>query len=238
MTRLLGSLLVVLLVGGCAGGPAAPPAGGAGTTFTGEVWTWDEVTNVVTLRQGDRTIRVKVTPEQIQGLRLYQTVTVRGELAPPGEIQTFVTPPPTLVPQGPPDQAEVSGTVSAVDPAGKIAVDSPRGRLQVWVTRETALRPGDPVRVEVRVQPLEAVPAPQGRTPVAPARVSPPEPALPAGAAPGEYAVVTGRITAVQPDGHVTVESTRGPVEVWVENAARYRVGGSAEVRTAVHPAR
>src|SRR2546422_7582784 len=35
-----------------------------------------------TLRQGARTVRVKVTPEQLVRLRLYQIVTVRGEPAP------------------------------------------------------------------------------------------------------------------------------------------------------------
>ena len=44
------------------------------------------------------------------------------------------------------------------------------------------------------------------------------------------------RITAVDRDGRITVESPRGPVTVWLPETARYGVGETVEVRTALHP--
>lgn len=235
MKTLVAALLAVLLLAGCAGRPAAPTAATpSATTFTGEVWTWDEQTRIVTLRQGAQTIRVKVAPDQFVGLQLHQIVTLRGELAGPAEIETFTTPPPALVPAGAPDRAEATGSVSTVAPGGILAATSDRGPIRVWVAPGTSFRPGDRVRVEMSVQLLE--PAPPG-TP-APQATPLPEPAASPATEPVDHARVTGRITAVDPAGRITVESARGPVEVWVPSAARYRAGQSVEVRTSVRPAR
>ena len=54
---------------------------------------------------------------------------------------------------------------------------------------------------------------------------------------PGDYAIVMGRVLAVDPAGSITIESVRGPVTVRVPNAGRYRVNDTVEVRTSVHPA-
>jgi len=235
MKPLVALLPAVLLMAGCTGRPAAPAAAAPpATIFTGEVWTWDEQINVVTLRQGAQIIRVKVTPDQLIGLRLHQIATLRGEPAGPAEIETFTTPPPALVPAGTPDRVEATGIVTTVAPGGILAATSERGPIRVWVAMATSFRPGDRVRVEMRVQPLE--PAPPG-TP-APQAAPLPEPAASPATAPVDHARVTGRIMGVDPAGRITVESARGPVEVWVPSAARYRAGQSVEVRTSVRPAR
>lgn len=229
-------LVVLALLTGCVAAPAR--TGGAPVeTFTGEVWVWDEQTNVVTLRQGLQTIRVRVTPDQLIGLRLHQMVTLQGEPAGPAEIERVVTAPPALVPSGAADETETRGTVARIDPAGTLTVDTPRGPVTVWraTPGPTSFRVGQAVRVGIRVQPLAALPPG-----VAPPR-GPDERAAPSTAAmaePGDYAAVRGRIGAVSPTGQLTVESSRGAVQVWVPNAARYGAGQWAEVRTSVHPAR
>src|SRR5687768_4480585 len=63
------ALTASLLAAGCATQSASRAPG---TTFTGEVWTWDENESTVTLRDGMEQVRVKVTPDQIRGLRLHQ----------------------------------------------------------------------------------------------------------------------------------------------------------------------
>src|SRR5437762_14013258 len=75
----LGSLALLSLAG-CASqttatvqAPASPPA----DTFTGEVWTWDERENTVTLGLGVQDIRVKTTHDQIRRLPLLQIATNR-----------------------------------------------------------------------------------------------------------------------------------------------------------------
>jgi hypothetical protein len=212
----------------------APPA--TPQTFRGEVWTWDEHTNTVTLRQtGGATVRVRVRPEDMRTLRLYETTTIRGTIDPPAEIASVTTPPPVLVPRGSADSAEATGTVGAVTPGGLIAVSTPRGPAQVWVTTSTGFRVGEPVRLRMQVQPLEAVSAGSTTTPPATAAI---QPSASPSTEPGDYAVVIGRILSVDPAGRLTVESPRGPVEVWVPVSTRYRIGQSVEVRTSVHPAR
>ena len=225
------------LAAGCATSTVAPP----GTTaFTGEVWTWDEQENTVTLRQGPRDIRVQVTPDQLIGLQLHQTKTIYGTLAPPKALPLVLVegPPSTVVPRGPADEMEVVGTVAAIDPAGKIVVNTPQGAVQVWrATNGLAFSPGGNVRVHMRVQPLDVVPARPGQSPAtapAPAAI---DPSAPARTEPGDYAVVMGRVLAVDPAGSLTVESARGPVTVRVPNVTRYRVNDTVEVRTSVHPA-
>lgn len=230
MKTLTTALLVVLALAGCATERAASAPGT--TAFTGEVWTWDQQANTVTLRQsGGQTIRVKVTPDQFIGLRLNQIATIRGELAGPAEIPTVQVPLGNLVPKGPADELEVTGKVSSVDPGGKAAIDSARGPVEVWVaTPATALRPGEEVRVKMHVQALQPVPARPGDPPAA--ALAPPTPAV--GPQPGDYATVRGPVKAIDPSGRLTIDSPRGPIQVWVPKADRYTINEYVEVRTSV----
>jgi len=232
---LIASVLVaVVIAAGCATTMAAPP----GTTaFNGEIWTWDEQENTVTLRQGARDFRVKVTPDQLIGLQLHQTKTIYGTLAPPKDLPVvLVEGPSTVVPRGPADESEVVGTVAAVD-AGGIAVNSPQGSVRVWrATDGLPFAPGANVRVRMRVQALDVVlitPGQPGVAVTAPATVAP---AASPRTEPGDYAVIMGRVLAVDPTGRLTVESARGPITVRVANVAGYKVGDTVEVRTSVHP--
>ena len=83
----------------------------------------------------------------------------------------------------------------------------------------------------MRVQPLDLVPARPGQA--VPVAV---EPSASAPTEPGDYAVVVGRVLTVDLSGRLTVDSSRGPINVLVPNAARYRVNDMVEVRTSVHP--
>ncbi|OLB93912.1 MAG: hypothetical protein AUH30_19020 [Candidatus Rokubacteria bacterium 13_1_40CM_68_15] len=231
MKSVLGLLTGVLLLAGCA--TTAPPAADMGA-FTGEVWTWDERTGIITLRQGGQYIRVKAAPDQFRGLDLHSTRTVYGVLAGPAEIQTVLTPPVPLMVSGTPDETDVTGRVTSIDPVGKIMIETPRGSVEVWVAQPTAsvVQVGDRVLVKMRVQPM--VPAPLGHAPAATTL----EPAASPTSEPGEYAVVRGRLLEVDPSGRLTVESPRGPITVWVPAGSRYQPGKTVEVHTSVHPAR
>lgn len=227
------ALFLAAGLAGCAAQqPAAPQPAAAQNTYTGEVWTWDEQANTVTLRQGTQTVRVKVTLDQLVGLRLYQTATVCGEPA-AAEIERITQPAGSLVPRGPAEDVELTGTVDRVDPAGTVSITSPRGPVTVWVATpgSTPFRAGDQVRVRVHVQPLELVAGKGGQPPA-------PDVAASVATEPGEYAVVRGPITASDPAGRLTVQSPRGPVTVWVQNGDRYPTGNSVEVRTSVHQVR
>jgi len=232
MKSVLGLLTVVLILAACA--VTAPPAGAQAVgAFTGEVWTWDEKAGVITLRQGGQLVRIKAAPDQFAGLQLHETRTIRGVPAPPSEITTFVTPPVPLVASGTPDEMEILGTVTSIDPIGKILITTQRGPVEVWVAQASApvVKVGDEVRVKMRVQPM--VPAPAGQA-------SPPaalEPAASPTSEPGEYAVVRGSLIGVEPSGRLIVESPRGPITVWVLSGSRYKAGSSVEVHTEVHPA-
>ena len=234
MKTVTGFLIVAaLVVGG-----TATHVWAAATAFTGEVWVWDEQTNTITLRQGLQTIRVRVNPDQFVGLRLHETKTIYGELAPDVELPLVKVegPPPVVVPRGPADELEVIGTVAVVDPGGKISVNAPQGAVQVWrATGGLAFDPGARVRVRMRVQPLDLVPARPGQAGAAPP-VAAVEPFASTRTEPGDYAVVMGRVLAVDPSGRLTVDSSRGPIDVLVPTATRYRVNDTVEVRTSVHP--
>jgi hypothetical protein len=238
MKRISGVLVAFVFVAaviaaGCATTTAAPP----GTTaFSGEIWTWDEQENTITLRQGMRDIRVKVTPDQFIGLQLHSNRTIYGTLAPPRELPLVVVEgPSTVVARGPADEMEVAGTIASAD-EGKIVVNTPQGSMQVWrATGGHPFAPGTNVRVRTRVQPLDVVlirPGVAG-APVAAAI----DPAASPRTEPGDYAVVMGRVLAIDPSGQLTIESARGPVTVRVPNVTRYKVGDTVEVRTSVHPA-
>jgi hypothetical protein len=224
-------VIVAAVVGaGCATTPAPPP----GTTaFTGEIWTWDEQTNTVTLRQGMRDIRVNISPDQIAKLRLHETKTVYGQLAPPAELPlVIVEGPSTVVARGAADEMEVVGTIVAIDPAGRIVVNAQQGPVEVWrATDGVAFTQGGPARVRMRVQPLDVVLVRPGSP--APVVI---EPAASPRTEHGDYAVIVGRVLAVDPSGRLTVHSSRGPVNVWVPNPGRYKVNDTVEVRTSVHP--
>jgi hypothetical protein len=230
MSRLALVSLVLLPLVGCASRtlPAAPTAG---DTFTGEVWTWDERENTVTLRRGAETIRVKTTPEQIRGLQLHQTATIRGQAAPPAELPTTITPAAALtpVPKGPVDQQMVKGTVTAVDPSGRLSIDSERGPLHVWAASGANQRfaTGDKVQVMMSAQAVDMVPASGGRAPSAT------DPSASMSSQPGDSAVVTGRVIGVD-RGIIVVESPSGPIQVWVGDSPRYAVSQSIQVRTNV----
>ena len=228
----LGSLALLSLAG-CASqtrtaqAPASPP----GDTFTGEVWTWDARENTVTLRRGAQDIRVKTTPEQMRGLQLHQIATIRGQLAPPADLPSTIAPPVAMtpVPRGEATQQTLSGTVTAVDPAGRLSIDSERGALHVWAAAGANQRfaTGDKVRVAMAVQPVDMVPASRSGA------SSSPSPSASMSSQPGDSAVVTGRIMGVD-RGLLVVESPSGPIQVWVGESPRYSVSETVQVRTNV----
>lgn len=222
-------LVVALMAAGCATTSTRSPA----TAFTGEVWTWDEQVNTVTLRQASGDVRVQVTPDQLIGLRLHETKTIYGVLAAPSELPlVMVEGSTTLVPRGAPDETEVIGTVASVDPAGRVTVGTPQGAVQVWrATDGSMLNPGARARVRMRVQPLDVVVQPGYTAPEAAADLA----ASPR-TEPGHYAIITGRILAVDPTGGLIVDSPRGPVSVRVANVARYRINDTVQIRTSIHP--
>jgi hypothetical protein len=232
LMKVIGAVTALLLLAGCATqGTPRPPA--AGEPFTGEVWTWDQRQSIVTLRQGDQTVRVKVTPDQMAGLRLHQTTTIRGELAPPAELNLVVPAEPmTAVPRGATDENELTGAVSMVDSVGRLSINSSRGPVHVWGAAgvEQRYRPGQNVRVKMAVQAVDMVP-----TRTRPASV-PEDPAAKPGSEPGDYATVTGRVVGVNPGGAIVVESPTGPIQVYVGDSGRYRVADTVQVRTSVHP--
>ena len=223
--------LALLPLAGCASRTSAT-AQAPGDTFTGEVWTWDERENTVTLRRGAEQIRVKTTPEQMRGLQLHQTATIRGQIAPPAELPRTVAAaaPMTPVPRGPVDQQVVTGKVTAVDPAGRLSIDSERGPLHVWAAANTNQRfaAGDKVQVTMAVQAVDMVPASQSKT-----SSSSTDPSASMSSQPGDSAVVTGRIMGVD-RGILVVESPSGPIQVWVGDSPRYTVSQTVQVRTNV----
>jgi hypothetical protein len=231
MKTLAMAVLITIALAACATQQSAP----TGTPFTGEVWGVNQDTSTVILRQGGgQLIHVKVSPDQASSVRLNQTTTVRGEQITPPDIERVTLPPGRLVPKGQADELETTGTVSSLDPAGKAAIASARGPVEVWVaTPTTAVRAGEAVRVRMQVQALDVLPVMAGETPPP---ATPPAPAV--GSEPGDYAAVRGAVRAVDPGGRLTVDTPRGPIQVWVPRADRYAVGQFVEVRTAVLPTR
>jgi hypothetical protein len=229
--------IALLLLAGCA---TAPPAASA-QTFTGEVWTWDEPNNIVTLYQpGGKIVRVKTTREQMRSLQHHQTARITGELAPPAELITVIkTGPSNPVPKGPAEVLEVNGTVASVDPNGRIAVTSDRGPVHVWAApgADQRFNKGAPVAVKMSIQPVDMVAAAPG-TPAAsssaPANVLA---AASPSSEPGDHAVVTGRIIGINPGGVLVVESPTGPIQVLVNDGSRYKVNDFVQISTTVRAA-
>lgn len=229
--KIVTALGIVALLAGCATAP--PPAPGT-QTFVGDVWTWDEKESIVTIMQdGGRAVRVKVTPETLRTLRHHQYARVSGTPAPPAEILHVAghAGPVDAVPKGQPEMVELEGTVSTVDPRGRLAVSSARGPVHVWVAEGAQQRfpSGAPVTVRMSLQPVDLVPA------TAPASPTP----APVGSAsptsePGDHAVVTGRVVGINPGGMLVVESPIGPIQVLSADSSRYKIGDAVQVRTSV----
>ena len=234
MRTLITVIAVVALVAGCATASPTSTQAPAGNVYTGEVWTWDERENIVTLRQGAQSIRVQVTPDQMIGLRLHQNATLRGQLAPPALIPHVASSagPMTAVPRGSAEQAELRGSVTAAGADGRVSIDSPRGPVHVWVATGADQRftPGTPVRLVTTVQPVDMVPADR-------APRSADDPAASMRSQPGDYSVVTGRIIGVNPNGGLIVESPSGPIQLWVADSSKYRLSDSVQVRTSLRRA-
>ncbi len=228
--RLVG---IVALLAGCATAPA--PASGS-RTFVGEVWTWDEKSSIVTIMQdGGEAVRVKVPPETLRTLRHRQYTRVTGTPAPPDELVHTAPPagPVNPVPKGQPEIIELTGTVTTVDPKGRLQLASERGPVDIWVAAgaEQRFSKGAPVSLRISVQPVDLMPATAAASPT-PAPVG----GLSASptSEPGDHAVVTGRIMSINPGGVLVVESPTGPIQVLSANSSRYKVDESVQVRTSV----
>jgi hypothetical protein len=226
---------IVALLAGCASARATAP----GTQkFVGEVWTWDTNDSVVTLMQdGGQLVRVKVDPATLSTLRLHQYTSVSGTPAPPAELVHTTRPAGTVnaVPKGQPEIVEITGTVTTVEPKGRLALTSPRGPLHVWVAEgaEQRFTKGAPVVVRISVQPVDLVPATVAAAPTpAPVGTASASPT----SEPGDHAVVTGRIIGIT-GGVLVVESPTGPIQVLSDDSGRYKLGDAVQVRTTVRAA-
>jgi hypothetical protein len=235
--RMITAVGVIALLAGCATAP--PPAPSAGMQrFTGDVWTWDTQESTVTIMQdGGRAVRVKVSPDQLRTLRHHQWTTVTGTLAGPADLvhTTQPTGPVNPVPRGQPELVELKGTVTTVDAAGRLALQSERGPVHVWVAADADKRftKGAPVTVRISVQPVDLVAA---TAPAAPTPAPVGDAASPS-SEPGDHAVVTGRIVGLNPGGVLVVESPTGPIQVLANDTTRYKLGEWIQVRTSVRTA-
>jgi hypothetical protein len=248
--KILASLIVVaaLLAGsaGCATNTTratvvSPPAAAVVTspinTYRGEVWTWDERENTVTLYNYGQTYRVRVSPDQIRTLQLHQIMTVRGELAPPAEIpRVMMNMPMSPIARGTAEKIEFTGPVTTSDPNGRVSIDSARGPVHLWVASgaEQRFRAGSQARGVIILQPVAMVPG-SGSQPSA----SPGSDTLatsPSTNAAEDYSVVIGRIIGVNPNGAIVIESPSGPIQVFVASPERYHVSDYVQVRTSLQP--
>ena len=208
---------------------AAVPAAGK---YEGLAWTWDSARNIVTLNDSGRQFRVLVTPDQIARLNHLQWTTVRGTLLGPDPVETVLLPtqPMTALASGPAATAEITGQIASIDTNGVATVESARGPLRVWLAENPQARfqSGRPVKIVVTAQPVRmvAVAGAGGQ-----ASVPTMTPVPPLG---GDSATIVGRILSVSPTGTLTVESPRGPVNVWVPDATSFRVGDFVQLQTIV----
>jgi hypothetical protein len=233
--RTLTAVAIAALLAGCA--TAAPPTAGV-QVFTGEVWTWDVKDSTVTLWQDGQRVRVKTTPEQMRTLQLHQFARVTGTLAPPADLLLILGPvgPVTAVPKGQPEVVELKGTVASVDPSGRLAINSERGLIQVWVAAgaDQRFKVGEPVTVRSSVQAVDLVP---DSAPAMPAPAPVGAPTSSPSSEPGDHAVVTGRIMGINPGGVLVVESPRGPIQVLATDSSRFKIGDAVQIRTTVRTA-
>jgi hypothetical protein len=234
MRRAVQLAVVAIVLGGCVTAPVQQPGA---SVYRGEVWNWDERDSTVTLLVNAQPMRLKVEPDQLRGLRLHEIATVRGTPAPPADIAHVVTGavPMAAIPAGAPVTMETTGRIGVVDPKGLVSIETPRGTLFVWTATPggEALQPGTPAKVRISVQPVNMVPLADPRTQAA---IREPQPAALVAAEPGVHAVVTGRITGIDPAGRISVESPRGPVTVAVPDVGSFRAGSTVQVRTHVQP--
>jgi hypothetical protein len=231
--RTLTAVAIAALLAGCA--TASPPPGAQ--TFTGEVWTWDVKDSTVTLWQDGQRVRVKTTPEQIRTLQHHQFARVTGTLAPPADLLILgPVGPVTAVPKGQPEVVELKGTIASVDPSGRLAINSERGPVHVWVAAgaDQRFKVGEPVTMRSSVQAVDLVPA---STPTVPAPAPVGAPSASPSTEPGDHAVVTGRIMGINAGGMLVVESPTGPIQVLATDSSRYKIGDAVQVRTTVRTA-
>jgi hypothetical protein len=232
MKTIIAMVTVGLLIGGVvAAGAQTVSAPGR---YFGEAWTWDSARSIVTLNDAGRRFRVQVTPDQIARLRLHVDATVTGTLLGPDPIEAVMLPAPAMVaqPVGMAMSAEVMGQITGLDPKGLAVIESARGPLRVWLADDPQDRfaSGHPVKVHVAVQPVRMVAVSgsgdlsSGSTITAPAPVR------------GDQAIVVGRILSIGPTGELAIDSPRGPIGVWMPDAANFKPGDYVRVQTVVQP--
>jgi hypothetical protein len=200
--------------------------------YAGEVWTWDSGRSIVTLYDAGQQFRVQVTPEQIKRLKHHEYAVVSGQLLGPEPIETVLLPaqPMSAVANGPAAHTEITGQIASIEPSGVATIESARGPLRVWLAdgAQSRFAAGRAVKVDVTVQPVRMVAVSgaggqaSGPTLTAPAPI------------PGDQAVVVGRILSVNPTGTITIDSPRGPITVWVPDAASFKMGDFVQVQTVV----
>jgi hypothetical protein len=225
---------IAFLLAGCATASAPLPPGAQ--TYVGEVRNWNAKDNTVTLYQPGSTslVQVKVTPEQLVGLDLNRTARVQGVRVEPADLHVLVpTGPMTPVPKAPAEMLELRGTVTTVDPAGRVVISTDRGPVRILTAAGADQRftPSSPVIVRMSVQPVDLVPAPASGAAALPTPMPVSASASPT-SEPGDHAVSTGRVLSVNPPSLLVVEAPSGSVQVVVGDAARYTVGQFVQVRT------
>ena len=225
-------VVLALVLAGCATASAPLPPGAQ--TYVGEVRNWNTKDNTVTLDQGSTSlVTVKVTPDQLVGLDLNRTARVQGVRVEPADLHVLVPAGPmTPVAKGPAEMTELRGTVSLVDPSGRMIIATDRGPIRILAATGADQRfmTSSPVLVRMSVQPVDMVPAPSGGA-AAPTPMPVSDSASPT-SEPGDHAVSTGRVLSVNPPSLLVVEAPSGSIQVVVQNAARYTVGQFVQVRT------
>jgi hypothetical protein len=231
MRTAVSTFFVVALLAGCATQRVAQTT--PGQDYRGEVWTWDEQRGTVTLLQGSQVVRVRVTPDQMNGLRMHEIMTVHGVAEGPVALEQVVIPgPTTFVGRSPAQDIDVTGTVTAIDPRGVMTIDAGGRSVPVWTAQPGAseFKVGDRVHARISVQPGTVVPA-------SGAVVSGMAPAASVRTEPGDYAVFVAPVTGADAGGAITLDSPRGLIVLPMPSGAPQGAGGFVEVRSEVHPA-
>jgi hypothetical protein len=239
MKTVIGLIAVVALLASCSSrAQISPSAAAPGTLYGGEVWTWDERENTVTLYNYGQQFRVRVSPEQLRTLRLHQYALVRGELAPPAPIPHVMLPGQSMTPvaRGTAEKIELTGAVTTVDPNGRVSIDSPKGPVHLWVASGADQRfpAGSQTRMIVTLQPVDMVPGSGAQPSASPAADT--MATSPSTNTAEDYSVVVGRIIGVNPNGAVIIESPSGPIQVFVASPDKYQVSQYVQVRTSLQP--
>jgi hypothetical protein len=227
------ALAIVVLLAGCATTPAPLPGA---QTYSGEVRNWNARDNTVTLFQPNvGLVHLKVTPDQLNGLELNRAARVQGVPIKPADPLVLVpTGPMTAVPKAPAEILELNGTVTSVNPTGRLTANTDRGPITIIVASgaDQRFRTSAPLLVRMSVQPMDYVAAPGAGQPAAPASPTPVGTSASPTSEPGDHAVSTGRVLSVDPGGALIVEAPSGPIQVVAANPDRYRVGDVVQVRT------